>query len=637
MAGVGSWTSRSTTPTPYLPALNTEINFPGLLGGFLSSLNSPGDSIPGLHIAPLLEEQPELKSATSHFACDSTFGSAILHQDETAFMAGAGNEISQTDLDSLAEWIPRLAGGAAAVVAGQPSSIDEIAAELQSLDAKQFLLQQQMTAHSAAGGGGGSAGGEEADLYAALVQQQLAAEMPHVATNVASSAVAFHGRDLEEFTALSRMAGLPNSALGGGEGGANSVETNAAHFAATEPAAALSAALGMIANDPAAARSDALAIRPAAPPQSTAQFSRAASQLAAGNVFGAPAQWPSGGATPQASAGVQIGANWLQNQPQSQSQPQTQPQPRANMEPAVPGPAAVPPVSSADELEALFQQIPPELAPEEHIVLAAALMAEMQRSNAAAAGSMTGYSSQHLQHAQQSQQSQQPQHSQHSHQMHASGGASGNIRGIIFPQAPVLGHFGGDSVAIIGNQPPAFAAEPHQSLAGTRQQHASGAGNNALTAHSGPAASLHRLSGFPSEFQDVAQCMSGPVSSDALGVSESSAERAASARAGGGGGAGGSRREGGGAGSGGGVGGASGGNPALKAIRPRSVKERRRRERISDCLRRLKTAIPQEILGDRQDLGSMIEKSVSYIHSLQARLDRLQSSSKDEESKEEGQ
>ncbi|CAI5947836.1 unnamed protein product [Closterium sp. NIES-64] len=434
-------------------------------------------------------------------------------------MAGAGNEISQTDLDNLAEWIPRLAGGAAAAAAGQPSSIDEIAAELQSLDAKQFLLQQQMTAQSATGGGGGSAGGEEADLYAALVQQQLAAEMPHDATNAASSAVAFHGRDLEEFSALSRMAGLPDSTLGGGLDGANLIETNAARSAATEPAA-LSGALGIVANHSAAARNDALTIRPTAPPQFTAQFSRAASRLAAGNVFGAPPQWPSA-AAPQASAGVQIGANWLQNELQQQQQQQSQ---RTRiMEPATLGPAAALPVTPADELEALFQQIPPELAPEERIVLAAALMAEMQRSNVAAAGGNNGHS-------------QQPQQSQ----LHVSGGAGSSMR----------------------------AAE------------------------------------FPTPLKDIAQCMSGPVSSDALGVSESSAERAASARVGGGGRAGGSRRQGGAAGSGGGVGGASGGNPALKAIRPRSVKERRRREKISDCLRRLKTAIPQEILGDRQDLGT---------------------------------
>ncbi|CAI5503394.1 unnamed protein product [Closterium sp. Naga37s-1] len=491
MAGVDSWNSRSTIPTPYLPALNTEIDSPGLVGGFLSSLDSPGDSIPGLHVAPLLEEQPELiKPESSHFACDSTFfGSSAIHPDVTAFMAGAGNEISQTDLDNLAEWIPRLAGGAAAAAAGQPSSIDEIAAELQSLDAKQFLLQQQMTAH-AGGGGGGSAGGEEADLYAALVQQQLAAEMPHDATNAASSAVAFHGRDLEELSALSQMAGLPNSTLGGGLDGANLIETNAARSAATEPAA-LSAALGIIANDPAAARNDALTIRPAAPAQFTAQFSRAASQLAAGNVFGAPPQWPSA-ATPQASSGIQIGANWLQNQPQqqqqqqqqqqhSQSQPQPQPPRTSIMEPASLGPAAALPVTPADELEALFQQIPPELAPEERIVLAAALMAEMQqqRSNAAAAGGM-------MQHPHHMQQSQQPQHSQHSRhsQMHASGGASGNNRGINFPQAPVSGHFEGDSLAMIGNQPPAFASEPHQRLAGTRQQHASGAARTRLASRS---------------------------------------------------------------------------------------------------------------------------------------------------------
>ncbi|CAI5507913.1 unnamed protein product [Closterium sp. Naga37s-1] len=389
-------------------------------------------------------------------------------------MAGAGNEISQTDLDNLAEWIPRLAGGAAAAADGQPPSIDEIAAELQSLDAKQFLLQQQMTA--------GSAGGEEADLYAALVQQQLAAEMPHDATNAASSAAAFHGRDLEEFSALSRMAGLPNSTLGGLDG-ANLIDTNAARSAATEPAA-LSATLGIIANDPAAARNDALTIRPAAPPQFTAQFSRAASQLAAGNVCGAPPQWPSA-ATPQASAGVQIGANWLQNQPQQQ--------PPRSSEPATPGPAAALPLTPADELEALFQHIPPELAPEERIVLAAALMAEMQqqRSNAAAAGSMIGHSQQQLQHMQQSQPSQQPQHSQHSHhsQMFASGGAIGSTRGITFPLAPIFGN----TSAALGDKPSALAAEPNQRLSCSRQQLASGAGNNALTAHSGPAASLQSV------------------------------------------------------------------------------------------------------------------------------------------------
>ncbi|CAI5524723.1 unnamed protein product [Closterium sp. Naga37s-1] len=381
-------------------------------------------------------------------------------------MAGAGNEISQTDLDNLAEWIPRLAGGAAAAAAGQPSSIDEIAAELQSLDAKQFLLQQQMTAHAATAGGG-SASGEEADLYAALVQQQLASEMPHDATNAASSAAAFPGRDLEEFSALSRMAGLPNSTLGGGLDGANLIDTNAARSAATEPAA-LSAALGIIANDPAAGRSDALTIRPSVPPQFTAQFSRAASQLAAGNVCGAPPQWPSA-ATPQASAGVQIGANWLQNQPQQQP-------PRSSiMEPATPGPAAALPLTPADELEALFQQIPPELAPEERIVLAAALMAEMQqqRSNAVAAGSMIGHSQQQLQHMQQSQPSQQPQHSQHSHhsQIFASGGAIGSTRGITFPLAPVFGN----TSAALGDKPSAFRAEPNQRLSGSRQQLASGA------------------------------------------------------------------------------------------------------------------------------------------------------------------
>ncbi|CAI5949652.1 unnamed protein product [Closterium sp. NIES-65] len=382
-------------------------------------------------------------------------------------MAGARNEISQTDLDNLAEWIPRLAGGAAAAAAGQPSSIDEIAAELQSLDAKQFLLQQQMTAQSATGGGGGSAGGEEADLYAALVQQQLAAEMPHDATNAASSAAAFHGRDLEEFSALSRMAGLPDSTLGGGLDGANLIETNAARSAATEPAA-LSGALGIVANHSAAARNDALTIRPTAPPQFTAQFSRAASRLAAGNVFGAPPQWPSA-AAPQASAGVQIGANWLQNELQQQSQR------TRTMEPATLGPAAALPVTPADELEALFQQIPPELAPEERIVLAAALMAEMQRSNVAAAGGNNGHS-------------QQPQQSQ----LHVSGGAGSSMRAAEFP-TPLSVH-SVENAAFPNNQPPAFADEPHQRLSGRgQQQNASGAGLDALTAHSGPPASLRSL------------------------------------------------------------------------------------------------------------------------------------------------
>ncbi|GJP47619.1 hypothetical protein CLOM_g6801 [Closterium sp. NIES-68] len=583
MEGVETWDSPSTLRTPNFPALNTDIDYFNPHGGLLSSLDSPDSCI--LHGAPLLDQH--LTKSTGFLTDSTLFDSTAIDPAEAAFMAGE-NEISQAELDNLAQWIPQLAGAGG----GPQPPIDEIAAELQSLDAKQFLLQQQMThvaaAAAAASGGSLPIRDGETDLYAAFVQQQLqvAAEMHRDGPTAA--AAAFQGRKDEGFGAeLSPMAGFPGNSTSGGNFGA----TNAPRprRAAAEPLSAL----GMIeTNSAAAGRSNALEIRPASPPQSTAQFSRAANQLAIGNAPGASTQWPPS----EASAGVQIGANWLQNQPQ---QLRIEPTPAQEV-------GGIP----ADELEALFQQIPADLAPEERIVLAAALMAEVQRNNAATLGGVG-----HSQHSQRHQ----PQHQQH------SSGRAANASGIAFAPTPVVGNLAVNAAAIPGGQPSAFAEEPQQRLLSTRLQ--------PETRFNDPA-SLQGFPEFPADFQDIAQCMSGRVSSEAFGASESSAERVASAP-GGGGMASGSRGEPGASGAGRGGGGASGGNAALKAIRPRSVKERRRRERISDCLRRLKTAIPQEILGDRQDLGSMIEKSVSYIHTLQARLDSLESSDKGKGRKDE--
>ncbi|CAI5978321.1 unnamed protein product [Closterium sp. NIES-65] len=54
-------------------------------------------------------------------------------------------------------------------------------------------------------------------------------------------------------------------------------------------------------------------------------------------------------------------------------------------------------------------------------------------------------------------------------------------------------------------------------------------------------------------------------------------------------------------------------------IKPRSMKERRRRDKISEGLRQLRQAIPESLLGAQQDMGAMIEAAVLHISNLQAR------------------
>ncbi|CAI5528179.1 unnamed protein product [Closterium sp. Naga37s-1] len=59
-------------------------------------------------------------------------------------------------------------------------------------------------------------------------------------------------------------------------------------------------------------------------------------------------------------------------------------------------------------------------------------------------------------------------------------------------------------------------------------------------------------------------------------------------------------------------------------IKPRSMKERRRRDKISEGLRQLRQAIPESLLGAQQDMGAMIEAAVLHISNLQARVSKLE-------------
>ncbi|GJP38033.1 hypothetical protein CLOM_g8903 [Closterium sp. NIES-68] len=59
-------------------------------------------------------------------------------------------------------------------------------------------------------------------------------------------------------------------------------------------------------------------------------------------------------------------------------------------------------------------------------------------------------------------------------------------------------------------------------------------------------------------------------------------------------------------------------------IKPRSMKERRRRDKISEGLRQLRQAIPESLLGPQQDMGAMIEAAVLHISNLQARVSKLE-------------
>ncbi|CAI5463317.1 unnamed protein product [Closterium sp. Yama58-4] len=59
-------------------------------------------------------------------------------------------------------------------------------------------------------------------------------------------------------------------------------------------------------------------------------------------------------------------------------------------------------------------------------------------------------------------------------------------------------------------------------------------------------------------------------------------------------------------------------------IKPRSMKERRRRDKISEGLRQLRQAIPESLLGAQQDMGAMIEAAVIHISNLQARVSKLE-------------
>ncbi|GJP38032.1 hypothetical protein CLOM_g22467 [Closterium sp. NIES-68] len=55
-------------------------------------------------------------------------------------------------------------------------------------------------------------------------------------------------------------------------------------------------------------------------------------------------------------------------------------------------------------------------------------------------------------------------------------------------------------------------------------------------------------------------------------------------------------------------------------IKPRSMKERRRRDKISDGLRQLRQALPAMLLGPRQDMASMIEAAIHHIGNLESRI-----------------
>ncbi|CAI5465164.1 unnamed protein product [Closterium sp. Yama58-4] len=59
-------------------------------------------------------------------------------------------------------------------------------------------------------------------------------------------------------------------------------------------------------------------------------------------------------------------------------------------------------------------------------------------------------------------------------------------------------------------------------------------------------------------------------------------------------------------------------------IKPRSMKERRRRDKISEGLRQLRQAIPESLLVAQQDMGAMIEAAVLHISNLQARVSKLE-------------
>ncbi|CAI7826050.1 unnamed protein product, partial [Closterium sp. NIES-53] len=56
---------------------------------------------------------------------------------------------------------------------------------------------------------------------------------------------------------------------------------------------------------------------------------------------------------------------------------------------------------------------------------------------------------------------------------------------------------------------------------------------------------------------------------------------------------------------------------ARGVIKPRSMKERRRRDKISDGLRQLRQALPAMLLGPRQDMASMIEAAIQHIGNLE--------------------
>lgn len=60
------------------------------------------------------------------------------------------------------------------------------------------------------------------------------------------------------------------------------------------------------------------------------------------------------------------------------------------------------------------------------------------------------------------------------------------------------------------------------------------------------------------------------------------------------------------------------------AIKPRSMKERRRRDKIGEGLRQLRQALPDVLLGPQQDMAAMIEAAVTHIANLQARVNCLE-------------
>ncbi|CAI5528178.1 unnamed protein product [Closterium sp. Naga37s-1] len=54
------------------------------------------------------------------------------------------------------------------------------------------------------------------------------------------------------------------------------------------------------------------------------------------------------------------------------------------------------------------------------------------------------------------------------------------------------------------------------------------------------------------------------------------------------------------------------------------MKERRRRDKISDGLRQLRQALPAMLLGPRQDMASMIEAAIQHIGNLESRIQEIE-------------